>query len=396
MTTIPNPNLRNAYIDTLRGLSIFGVVCIHFAGSFVTTDSHVWSASFYLGLVLNQGFIFAVPLFVFLSGYLAGSSSRHPTLGEYYLGRLTRIGLPYLMVSVLSFFCLNHYDEWLALPDAGTRFSWLLKRVVFLGVEPTLYFIPLILQLYVLQPALRALPSVINRRLPSLKTSLIIVVLTTGLLMLHLALGVLCYRNALDYYTWGRPNVLFWIFYFFAGLHFRSLSAGLSAKSIRIAAYTALLIAVGAMVWNFLKLNERSIVGDHFERNLLDFAYVRPEMLVYDLAVVFAASAGIVLSLNLRPSFVSYLGPYTLEIYLWHILVLYYGAWRYTDALESCRQVPEVMVAICAVTAYAIALTKDAWGRLLAYCDSHRLVLIKVAPDDNQAESAQISVDRSG
>ena len=65
---------RNAYIDTLRGWSIFGVVCIHFAGSFVTKDSFAWSPSFYVGLVLNQVFIFAVPLFVFLSGLLAGAS----------------------------------------------------------------------------------------------------------------------------------------------------------------------------------------------------------------------------------------------------------------------------------------------------------------------------------
>jgi surface polysaccharide O-acyltransferase-like enzyme len=75
---------RNAYIDTLRGGSILGVVCIHFAGSFVTTDIFAWSPSFYLGLFLNQIFIFAVPLFIFLSGLLAGSSTKKQPLSDYY------------------------------------------------------------------------------------------------------------------------------------------------------------------------------------------------------------------------------------------------------------------------------------------------------------------------
>lgn len=392
MTATLPPSQRNAYIDSLRGLSIFGVVCIHFAGSFVTTDTFAWSPSFYLGLILNQGFIFAVPLFVFLSGYLAGASRRQPALGEYYLGRLTRIGLPYLVVSVLSFYFLNHYQTWQALPDSSTKLSWLLKRVFFVGVEPTLYFIPLILQLYVLQPALRALPGAFNRLLPALGVTRIVAFFTAALLVLHVTLGVLCYRGVLDYYTWGRPNVLFWAFYFFAGLHFKTLTATLTPQLVRRVAWVALACATAAMAWNFLRLTDRDVVGEHFERNLLDFAYVRPEMLIYDLGIVVAAAAGIVLGLNFRATLVSYLGRYTLEIYLWHILVLYFGAWRYGDALANCRQVPEVMIAICAVTALAIAFTKDGWDRMWAFIHSHRLVLVK---EPAATGPTQITVDTS-
>lgn len=368
---------RNAYIDTLRGWSIFGVVCIHFAGSFVTADAYAWTPSFWLGLVLNQGFIFAVPLFVFLSGYLAASSSKRPSLGEYYAGRLSRIGLPYLLVSVLSFFLLNHYPEWEALPDAGSKVSWLLRRLLFTGVEPTLYFIPLILQLYLLQPLLRALPGWLCRFAPGFGERRIIVLLTGLLFVLHLALGILCYRSKLDYYTWGRPNVLFWVFYFFAGLHFRPLTAAVTSRQAGLALRIALGVAVAAMTWNFYHLSDRSAVGEHFERNVLDFAYVRPEMLAYDLAVVLACAVGILRAWSVRPSFVSYLGRYTLEIYLWHILVLYFGAWRYADALASCRQVPEVIIVICAATAVLIAAAKDGWDRAKAYFQSHRLELVK-------------------
>lgn len=369
---------RNTYIDTLRGWSIFGVVCVHFAGSFVTTDSFAWSPSFYLGLTLNQVFGFAVPLFIFLSGLLAGSSSRVVPLGEYYAGRFWRIGFPYLVASFASFFLLNNYAEWQKLPDLGARFIWLVQRLGYYGVEPTLYFIPLILQLYLLQPALKALPHWLHRLVPALSPERWVLALTALLLAGHVTLGLLCNRGSLDYYVWGRPNVLFWMFYFFAGLHFRSLTGLLSRSALQAAGACFLLLAAGAMTWNFRHLLDRSVTGAHFELNRLDFAYVRPEMLAYDLTVVFALAAGIPLAWSLQASLVSYLGRYTLEIYLWHILVLYFGVWQFGEVLAACRQMPELIVIICAVAAIVIALTADGLSRLVKYIRHHRVEIVEV------------------
>lgn len=372
----PAPD-RNAYIDTLRGWSIAGVVCVHFAGSFVTTDIHAWSPSFWLGLTLNQVFGFAVPLFLFLSGLLAGSSSKVVSLGDYYRGRLWRIGLPYALASLASFFLLNHHATWQALPDLGAKFTWLWQRVLFYGVEPTLYFIPLILQLYFLQPALKALPRWLNRLVPALSPAHCALLLAGLLLALHVTLGLLCYRGTLNYYVWGRPNALFWVFYFFAGLHFRSLAGLVSRRTLAVGGGFALLAAAVTMAWNGLQLSDPTLVGLNFERNRLDFAYVRPEMIIYDLAMVAGLAAGIALGWAPRAGLFAYLGRYTLEIYLWHILVLYYGAWRYADALASCRQMPELIVLICIATALLIAGATDGLHRLLAFVRSHRLVLVK-------------------
>jgi surface polysaccharide O-acyltransferase-like enzyme len=183
------PASRHVYIDALRGFSIFGVVCVHFAGSFVNSGN-AWTPSFLLGLGLNQFFSFAVPLFVFLSGLLAGLGSRKapPGLRAYYGGRLWRIGVPYLFASAASFFWLNHLPEWQALPEGGARLAWLAQRLFFSGVEPTLYFIPLILYLYLLQPALKALPGWLAR---VLRTSPERVALGAALLLLatHVTLG---------------------------------------------------------------------------------------------------------------------------------------------------------------------------------------------------------------
>jgi hypothetical protein len=166
--------------------------------------------------------------------------------------------------------------------------------------------------------------------------------------------------------------------YFFAGLHFRSLTGFVSRRAVRAGGVFFLLLAAGTMAWNFRHLLDRSVVGAHFELNRLDFAYVRPEMLVYDLAMTLGLAAGLALEWNPRAGLVSYLGRYTLEIYLWHILVLYFGVWRYAEALAACRQMPELIVIICAAAALAIALATDGLSRLLNFFRHHRIEVVKV------------------
>lgn len=374
---IPSAPERNAYIDALRGWSILGVVCVHFAGSFVTTDIHAWSPSFYLGLALNQLFSFAVPLFVFLSGALAGTSRSTSGLVEYYHGRYRRIVRPYLLASLASFFLLNHYVEWQSLPAVGAKLSWLMLRISFYGVEPTLYFIPLIIQLYILQPALKSLPSWLQRIFPSIDIRGWAVILAVAFLGLHVTLGLLCNRGTLNYYIWGRPNVLFWMFYFFVGLHYRSILGLLSRRIVGLLAGMSLLGAIGAMGWNVRHLLDRSVMGAHFEYNRLDFAYARPEMLVYDLWVVLGLASGVVLGWSSRANLITYLGRYTLEIYLWHILVLYYGAWRYGEATGACREIPELIVLICVSAALLIAGLTDLYDRAIAYLRGHRIQIVQ-------------------
>jgi peptidoglycan/LPS O-acetylase OafA/YrhL len=243
-------------------------------------------------------------------------------------------------------------------------------------VEPTLYFIPLIIQLYFLQPGLKALPRWLHAAIPSLTVERCATLLAGLLLAVHLTIGLLCNRGVLNYYVWGRPNVFFWMFYFFAGLHFRSITLSLSPRALRALCVIFLVVGVAAMTWNGRQLLNHTLMGANFELNRLDFAYVRPEMLVYDLAIVLGLAAGIKLAWRPRAGFVSYLGRYTLEIYLWHILVLYFGAWKYADVYESCQRQPELIVIICAATCLVIASLTDGWERLKTYMRGHQLAII--------------------
>ena len=377
----PAPAARSAYIDTLRGMAIFGVACIHFGGSFVTV-AHAWSPSFYLGLIFGHFFNFAVPLFLFLSGVLAGNSSKVVSLWEYYRGRLVRIVVPYLAASLVSFFVLNHYAEWQALPGAGDKARWLAARILYTGVEPTLYFIPLILQFYLVQPLLKALPRWIHsltQRVtgPALRVEHVVLGLSALALALHIVLGNLCYRSVLSYYLWCRPCSLFWLPYFFCGLHYRALGTFFNRRRWLILAGIAVVVAAGALASDFRYLTDRSLVGAHFEFNNTDFAYCRPQLLIYDLAAVVALSVGIALGWSWRPNALSFLGPYTLEIYLWHILLLYEGAWRWAGVLDTCREMPEVILIISAAACFLIGGAKHLYAAGLGLVRQYRLVLVR-------------------
>ena len=377
------PTRRNAYIDNLRGWSIFGVVCVHFAGSFVNSGN-AWSPSFYLGLTLNQIFSFAVPLFVFLSGYLAGASRKAPpTLWTYFQSRFWRVVFPYLIASTAAFFLLNHFQKWKLLPDVRSQITWLLEHLFYYGVEPTLYFIPLIILLYVLQPLLRALPAWIHQ-LPPLRNSQffslarVTLILALLFLALHVTLGINCYNGSLNYYNWGRPNPLFWMIYFFSGLHFKTLLSLFSRRVIMTSAIISMIVAASAMAFNAAYLTNRTAVGALFEHSNIDYAYVRPAILIFDLAMVALSSTGIALGWSMKAGLTAFLGRYTLEIYLWHILLLYYGAWRYAETLAACRQIPELIVIICIGTCFAIAGISHWIPRSIASLRKYRLSLTKL------------------
>jgi len=193
----------------------------------------------------------------------------------------------------------------------------------------------------------------------------------------HVVLGILCFRGTLNYYVWGRPSAFFWAFYFFAGLHFRTLTSPLSRRTVLAVSGGAGVIALAALAWNLHHLLDRSLMGDHFQFNPLDLAYVRPEMLLYDIAAVLALGLGVTLGWFARPGLLSYLGQFTLEIYLWHILLLYFAVWRYGDALASCRAVPELIIIICVGAAAVIAVAADLWHRTKSFVATHRIVLVR-------------------
>ncbi len=382
-TSPPAAPARDPYVDFLRGGAIFGVACIHFGGSFASA-ADAWTPSFHVGLFLNQIFSFAVPLFVFLSGLLAGMAKTRPgdTLLAYYGRRLARIGGPYLVASLAAFYLLNSYVTWRELPSFQAQAAWLAKKLLLTGIEPTLYFIPLIVALYFLQPLLLALPrwllAAVERVAPGRASLTGCARFLGGLtLLLHVGLGVLCYRNVLDYYTWARPNPLFWLGYFYLGLHFRTLAGEMSVRAARLAGGAALAVALGLLAWDLRTLTDPAVVGAHFELSKIDYAYARPEILAYNLAVIAVLACGLRRGWTWSLAPFAWLGRYSLEIYLWHIVVLYELAWRFPEVLDDCHRLPELIPLIAFAACVLIAAVADGLPRLAGLARKYRLVLVR-------------------
>lgn len=364
---------RDRFLDTLRGFAILGVVCVHFGGSFAT-PANAWTPSFYTGLALSEFFHLAVPLFVFISGLLAGAyrPRRQIGLGRYYLERILAIGWPYFIASVAAFFLLGIRHELASLTTDMERIQWLLSRFFYYGIHPTFYFIPMILLLYFLKPLLSWLAPAVHRLVVrrwnsavSLRTMMLMILVT--LLALHVILGVLGYLGVLDFYTWCRPNPLFWAVYFYFGLVFPEISKVISPE--RIVGWLGLgiaLIGVGYLI-DWKMLTDIVVVGQTFEHNKLGYAYSRPEILVLNLFVILFVAGLLVKGADKYSAILSFLGKHSLQIYLWHILVLYFLAWRHESVLNTVKSAPELIVGFAFFAAILIAALASAAGFLFSW-----------------------------
>lgn len=362
---------RNHFVDTLKGFAILGVVCVHFGGSFATS-ANAWTPSFYTGLALNQFFHFAVPLFIFISGLLASPyrSHRQIGLGRYYLERILAIGWPYLIASVAAFFLLGVVHELAALPTDVERARWLLSRLLYYGVHPTFYFIPMILLLYFLKPFLSWLAPAVHRQVVrrwnsaiSLRTLMLAILAT--LLATHVILGFLGYRGVLDFYTWCRPNPLFWAVYFYFGLVFPEIAKVISPERIKGWLSLGIILIVVGYLLDWKALTDITVVGSNFEHSKVNYAYARPEILVLNLVIILVVAGLLVKETNKYNAILSFLGKHSLQIYLWHILVLYFLAWRYESVLNTVKSAPELIVGFAFFTSIMIAAVSTALSFLL-------------------------------
>ena len=141
---------RDLLLDLVRGILITCVVIIHFGSEIFERGSWPGEA-IYLGIILNELCHFAVPGFIFLSGYVHAKKYRqYSGVLVFYRRRFRSIVIPYLFVS-------GCYILWayLSHPHPGLHS---VKRLLFLifisGVDGPLYFVPVIVQFYILFPLL--------------------------------------------------------------------------------------------------------------------------------------------------------------------------------------------------------------------------------------------------
>lgn len=143
---------RDWSLDALRVVAILGVVSIHTFGALVTNPAAQGTPDRWVALILNSGMIWAVPVFVMMSGALVLEPRAHADgVAGFYRRRLSRLLPAFVFWQVFYVVVvrelLTGLDE-----SAGD----VLKLVLAGNTYTHLYFLWLIVGLYALAPVLHA------------------------------------------------------------------------------------------------------------------------------------------------------------------------------------------------------------------------------------------------
>lgn len=344
------PIERDRRLDVIRGICALGIVGIHFAGSFIGRPGMRWEPSFFLGLYWNQIFTFAVPVFIFISGFLIGKKE-YPSAATFYVRRLTGIIPQYFLVCVMW---------WFLFPHAGfiQDLTWdnILVRLFYRGIQGTQYFVSAILQLFLLAPIISWVVNYTTK-----KTSRESVFIFAGLLLvLHILLGLACYKGKLNYYYYCLPFSPFWLFFFFIGLYADKIIDPIQALIGAKLPFVLLVIGgISAQVYNLYRCSTPAIAGVETNIIPLDYAYSRPSMLIYDLCIVCCLALLLVKkSSNSGPKWLQwfgFFGKYSYEIYLWHLILLQFIGWGSPRIMQLCENNPIAIIAICIATCIIVS-----------------------------------------
>lgn len=143
---------RRIGYDLLRIISICGVVAIHTFGPLAANQKIYGSPSWVASLVLSDGFIWAVPVFVMLSGALSLRERAHSESPKsFYVRRAKRI-VPAIIAWTFIYLVpvrMLFLQEQLSPPQ-------ILVELIDARVYPHLYFLWLIAGLYLVAPVLAA------------------------------------------------------------------------------------------------------------------------------------------------------------------------------------------------------------------------------------------------
>ena len=143
---------RLSEIDILRGFAMLAVVAIHVSN--VPMASFGEGRSYFLVYMFNSFINFAVPMFVLISAMMAALSadSRPLHVIEYYKKKFIRLGLPYLLWSLI-YILFNIVSHRVRMPDILSWKNWIGWILQGRAYEH-LYFLAIILQFHLLFPLL--------------------------------------------------------------------------------------------------------------------------------------------------------------------------------------------------------------------------------------------------
>lgn len=212
---------RIGFFDFLKGVAILAIVAIHATVAF---PQYRW---------LNNYLWFAVPLFIFSTGYLLARRYAKPD-ADYFKSFARRVALPYvifcLAVAIAGFAVATKFDA------AAFAADVLLGRLN----GGALYFIPLIIQLYLLFPLLQKARQAVPAWI---------------ILLFAYATSIFfkLYDNAAQATAWNADPVSLafcgrYLFFFAAGMYLSHVELGKKVQKVAGASLVVFLFASGLSI----------------------------------------------------------------------------------------------------------------------------------------------------
>jgi len=294
---------RVRQLDYVRTFAMLAVIVIHCTSTYIYHESRIAFLGMNLGWWLNNLSRFAVPIFVLLSG-VSLAVSPPADCRKFIRGRV-KIIIHYLIWSMAYYIFYLQLGWMQVLPMR--EFA---KRFLIGSMSDQLYFVPVIVQLYVLYYPLRA--AVRKAPMASLVISLVITVYFQLAVTVR---GCACLLPAVILpYAW----LLFpsWLFYFVLGLCFdRSRLEKMCAFSKR-ALLPICVLALAYGVVGGIVVSTKGILWETLS----------PTVIIYTV-LIFLALTGISSAVEVPAldGVVKKLSAMSFTVYLSHIVVLQLG-----------------------------------------------------------------------
>ncbi len=333
--------VRDTSFDALRGVAIIAVVAIHSIGYSLMNlkiEPDFWSYD--LVIICRQLLNFAVPLFIFISGYWTpmsiSSSNEYRT---FLKKRVPRVLIPYVFWSliIISIFSFT---------GSEINFREILITLLTGGAIGPYYFVILIIQLYLLTPLIQITDSkfygVISIFLINLFS-----LLSLYVLRLYMHIDIPLQNYALPFYSW--------IIFYDLGLLMHKRDGKIFDK------VDSYVIIAGVIAGFIFSIFEAKVLM--LKYNNLEFAVsaLKFSSFLYSISIIFAF-------IYLRdiikkwPQFLVRLGDVSFGIYLIHAPLIYVVARivkniDFFNSLHSFQFIYSLFIAVVSLSISYISIT---------------------------------------
>jgi len=214
----------------------------------VPNYDQVGSVSYYVIRLVSQLIVFAIPAFLFISGlflaFATGRDQRNVPLRTVF-GRIKFLVIPYLIWSMILICGL--LLEGKSLNPVQT-----IGQILTGDISGPYYFIPLLVQLYLLAPFMVPFAS---KHWKSLLLVTGLIQLITQALLYPLVLGIKIPYLSVGFQipSWSFPNRIFWLALgLVVGFHLPEFKAMLAKVKWSMLALTLILFVVGFYEWEII------------------------------------------------------------------------------------------------------------------------------------------------